>query len=162
MILFNIFKINRTELKKEELKKKLREAELNGSSDLQKLKIEEEELRKQEEDFRVKEEELLKKERLTPWNVDTLSKEKFTKTIINKETKKSDEELTEDERAERYRIFLEKNKSKIKHFGMLKHYEDSKRYLTENPEIVCEDTANYLVVWCIDLEIEEVIILYYF
>ena len=53
------------------------------------------------------------------------------------------------------KAFLEKNRSKIKHFGMLKHYEDSKRYLTENPELVCEDTANYLVVWCIDLEIEE-------
>ena len=39
---------------------------------------------------------------------------------------------------------------------MLKHYEDSKKYLTENPQLVCEDTANYLVVWCIDLEIEEV------
>ena len=54
-----------------------------------------------------------------------------------------------------------KNKSKIKHFGMLKHYEDSKRYLTENPDIVCEDTANYLVVWCIDLEIEDVSALYF-
>ena len=39
---------------------------------------------------------------------------------------------------------------------MLKHYDDSKRYLTENPDLVCEDTANYLVVWCIDLEIEDV------
>ena len=39
---------------------------------------------------------------------------------------------------------------------MLKHYEDSRRFLTENPELVCEDTANHLVVWCIDLEIEEV------
>lgn len=39
---------------------------------------------------------------------------------------------------------------------MLKHYEDSKRYLTETPELVSEDTANYLVVWCIDLEIEDV------
>ena len=39
---------------------------------------------------------------------------------------------------------------------MLKHYEDSKQYLTENPDLVCDDTANYLVVWCIDLEIEEV------
>ncbi len=38
---------------------------------------------------------------------------------------------------------------------MLKHYDDSKRYLTEHPDLVCEDTANYLVVWCIDLEIEE-------
>jgi cell division cycle protein 37 len=27
--------------------------------------------------------------------------------------------------------------------------------LIENPDLVCEDTANYLVVWCIDLEIEE-------
>ena len=44
---------------------------------------------------------------------------------------------------------------------MLKHYEDSKRYLTENPDIVCEDTANYLVVWCIDLEIEDVSALYF-
>ena len=39
---------------------------------------------------------------------------------------------------------------------MLKHYDDSKKYLTENPDLVCEDTANYLVVWCIDLEIEDV------
>jgi cell division cycle protein 37 len=39
---------------------------------------------------------------------------------------------------------------------MLKHYEDSHKYLTEHPELVCEDTANYLVVWCIDLEIEDV------
>ena len=50
---------------------------------------------------------------------------------------------------------MEKNRSKVKHFGMLKHYDDSKKYLSENPELVCEDTANYLVVWCIDLEIEE-------
>jgi cell division cycle protein 37 len=40
---------------------------------------------------------------------------------------------------------------------MLKHYDDSKRFLLEHPDLVCEDTANYLVVWCIDLEIEEVI-----
>jgi cell division cycle protein 37 len=54
------------------------------------------------------------------------------------------------------KTFIEKNKAKVKHFGMLKHYDDSKKYLTENAELVCEDTANYLVVWCIDLEIEEV------
>lgn len=144
------------ETKKEELRRKLKEAELSNSADLATLKVQVEDLNKQEEEFRKKEEELQKKERLTPWNVDTLSKETFSKTIINKEPpKKTDEEMTEDERAERYRLFLEKNKAKIKHFGMLKHYEDSKKYLTENPDIVCEDTANYLVVWCIDLEIEE-------
>ena len=51
---------------------------------------------------------------------------------------------------------MDKNRAKIKHFGMLKHYEDSKNYLMENSDLVCEDTANYLVVWCIDLEIEDV------
>jgi hypothetical protein len=41
--------------------------------------------------------------KLTPWNVDTISRDKFAKTIINKEpAKKPDESLTEEERAERY------------------------------------------------------------
>lgn len=93
---------------------------------------------------------------MTPWNVDTISKDKFAKTIINKEVpKKRDEDMTEEERAERYKNFLDKNRDKIKHFGMLKHYEDSKNYLTEHWDLVCEDTANYLVVWCIDLELED-------
>lgn len=144
------------ETKREEIKKKLKEAESNGSLDLNSLKLQDEELRKQEEEFKLKEDELIKKERLTPWNVDTISHDKFTKTIINKdEPKKKDEDMTEDERAEKYKLFLDKNRAKIKHFGMLKHYEDSKNYLVEHSDLVCEDTANYLVVWCIDLEIEE-------
>ena len=46
--------------------------------------------------------------KLTPWNVDTISHDKFAKTIINKEEpKKTDEQLTEEERAQRYvRTFL--------------------------------------------------------
>lgn len=138
------------------IKTKLKAAEHNKSADLTALKIQEADLNKQEEEFKLKEEEILKKERLTPWNVDTISKDKFAKTIINKDVpKKRDEDMTEEEKSERYRVFLEKYRSKIKHFGMLKHYEDSKQYLTENPDLVCDDTANYLVVWCIDLEIED-------
>jgi len=144
------------EKKNAEIKTKLKEAELKDEKELRKIKLEEEEIKKQEEEFKRKEEELKKKERLTPWNVDTISHDKFTKTIINKDPiEKSNENMSEEERAERYKKFLDKNKSKIKHFGMLKHYEDSKRYLTENLDLVCDDTANYLVVWCIDLEIEE-------
>lgn len=144
------------EEKQNKIKQKLKDAESNGSADLAALKIEEAELKKQEEEFNKKEEELIKKERLTPWNVDTISKDKFAKTIINKDApKKRDEDMTEEERAEKYKVFLDKNREKIKHFGMLKHYEDSKTYLSENTDLVCEDTANYLVVWCIDLEIEE-------
>lgn len=145
------------EQKKADLKKKLKEAdEKNNREELAKLQIEEKELKKQEAEFAQKEEELKKKERLTPWNVDTLSKEKFAKTIINTTVpEKKLEDMTDEERSEKYRVFLDKNKAKIKHFGMLKHYEDSKKFLMENYDLVCEDTANYLVVWCIDLELEE-------
>lgn len=40
--------------------------------------------------------------------------------------------------------------------GMLRRWDDSQKYLSDNPYLVCEETANYLVIWCIDLEVEEV------
>ena len=40
---------------------------------------------------------------------------------------------------------------------MFRHYDDSQKFLEDNLVLVCEETANYLVVWCIDLEMEEVI-----
>lgn len=98
----------------------MKEAEAKGTEDLNKLKLEEAELKKQEEEFKRKEEELKKKEKvfienfnffllinlklkLTPWNVDTISHDKFAKTIINKEEKRQDDEnLTDEQKAERY------------------------------------------------------------
>ena len=49
-----------------------------------KTKLTKEELAKQEEEFRKKEAELEKKDQETPWNVDSLSKDGFSKTILNK------------------------------------------------------------------------------
>jgi len=43
---------------------------------------------------------------------------------------------------------------------MFRKYEDSERFLSEHPELACEETANYLVLWCIDLAVEEVSIQY--
>lgn len=39
---------------------------------------------------------------------------------------------------------------------MLRRWDDSQKYLSDNVHLVCEETANYLVIWCIDLEVEEV------
>lgn len=39
---------------------------------------------------------------------------------------------------------------------MMRKYEDSEKLLIENPELACEETANYLVIWCIDLAVEQV------
>ena len=44
----------------------------------------------------------------------------------------------------------------MKKFGMLRKYDDSQEFLLEHPELTCEETANYLVIWCINLEMEEV------
>ena len=53
--------------------------------------------------------------------------------------------------------FTKKYKTEIKKFGMMQKYEDSQEYLLEHIHLACEETANYLVLWCIDLEIEEVV-----
>lgn len=52
--------------------------------------------------------------------------------------------------------FTKKNKDLLKKFGMFRKYEDSERFLSEHPALACEETANYLVIWCIDLAVEEV------
>ena len=46
----------------------------------------------------------------------------------------------------------------MKQYGMMQKYDDSQEFLTQHPHLVCEETANSLVLWCIDLEIEEVCI----
>lgn len=38
----------------------------------------------------------------------------------------------------------------------MRRWDDSQRYLSDNPHLVCEETANCLVVICIDYEIDEV------
>ena len=51
---------------------------------------------------------------------------------------------------------MDDHEKEIKKFGMLHEYHDSKEYLLQNIKLVCEDTANYLTLWCVNLEVEEV------
>ena len=55
-----------------------------------KLELEKNEIKKQEEEFQKKEKELADKERLAPWNVDTIGKEAWSKTVVNKPVEKKD------------------------------------------------------------------------
>lgn len=117
-----------------------------------------EELELEKKKIKEKEEDLKKKEKLRPWNVDTIGHPGFTKTVINtKPTRKEDEsELPDDVREKRMKDFVKENEKKLKEFGMLRRYDDSKKFLQENSQLVCENTANYLVIWCINLEMEDV------
>lgn len=137
------------------------EKEHNDSADLTTLKKVLQDLEEEEKKIQEKEQEMEKKEKLTPWNVDTIGQDGFTKTVINtKPARNDDSSLSDEEKEKRMKEFVKENEKKLKEFGMLKRYDDSKKFLQEHPYIVCENTANYLVIWCINLEMEEVSLIY--
>lgn len=138
------------------LKEKLSQAkESAGVEDMSKLKSALAELERKGEELVNKQKDLEKKERLEPWNVDTISSDGFSKTVINRPPSRKNEELSEEEKEQRMKEFVKKHEANIKKYGMYRSFDDSRRYLMEHPELACEDTANYLVVWCINLEMEE-------
>jgi len=98
---------------------------------------------------------VLEEEQKQPWNVDSLSSDGFSKSIINKPVPRTNEHLTEEEREEKMRNFVKAHKKEIEEFGWLKKYEDSKAYMMDRTYLACEETANYLVIHCLNLELEE-------
>ena len=50
---------------------------------------------------------------------------------------------------------VRKHEPDIKKFGWLRKYDDSKAFLQEKSALACEETANYLVIQCINLAMEE-------
>lgn len=67
-----------------------------------------------------------------------------------------DDDGIHEEAAERLKKFNEKYDKEIKKFGLFSRPLDSKNYLEEHPFLVCDETANHLVLWCLDLAMEEV------
>ncbi|XP_078091112.1 hsp90 co-chaperone Cdc37 [Mustelus asterias] len=126
----------------------------DAKKEIDKLQSELKQLKKEEKEMDKKGTSLKKKEKAMPWNVDTLSKEGFSKSVINI-TPESSKLETEEDKEKKHKTFVEKYEKQIKHFGMLSRWDDSQKYLSDNPHLVCEETANYLVIWCIDLEVEE-------
>ena len=126
-----------TEKQLKEVSLKAKESDSNEAREkLKKLESEKKEL----ED---KELELEKKEKTLPWNVDTISKEGWSKTVINKPVPKADRSQLSDEELEKiYKEFVSKNESKIKHFGLLSKADDCKQYLMANQELG-------LSTWCV-------------
>ncbi|XP_011186280.2 hsp90 co-chaperone Cdc37 [Zeugodacus cucurbitae] len=120
------------------------------------LKKELEKIEKEGKEIDRQEEDLINKEKKAPWNVDTISKPGFEKTVLNKQAvRKPDENLTEEEKESKMKKFVKENEKFCKQYGMLRKYDDSKRFLQEHLDLVCEETANYLVIWSINLEMEE-------
>ncbi|CAK6971174.1 hsp90 co-chaperone Cdc37 [Scomber scombrus] len=140
-----------------ETQKKVKELNISTTDDakaeLSKTQAEEKKLKKEEREWEKKLDKHRQEEKRMPWNVDTLSKEGFSKSVVN--VKPDNVEETEEEKEQKHKTFVEKHEKQIKHFGMLRRWDDSQKYLSDNPDLVCEETANYLVIMCIDLEVEE-------
>nr|XP_046197789.1 hsp90 co-chaperone Cdc37-like [Oncorhynchus gorbuscha] len=130
-----------------------KEGEEERKTALSKAQAEEKKYRKDQRLWEKKMEEHRREEKKMPWNVDTLSKEGFSKSILNIKPEVTEE--TEEQKEEKHQTFVDKHKKEIKHFGMLRRWEDSQKYLSDHPYLVCEETANFLVIMCIDLEVDE-------
>ena len=146
----------RKERQVKELKDKISSAEKSSDPNLDSLKKSLKEMEKTMTEVQAKEKEVKKEERLRPWNVDTISKEGFSKTVVNTQPSRKDKEMTEDERLKYMKEFTEKYGDELRHFGVLQKYDDSARYLQEKPHLACEETANFLVIECINHAMEEV------
>lgn len=136
--------------------KEMKEKVASGAGDPEALKKALDVLEKQWAELRKEEEAMLVKEKKQPWNVDTISKPGFEKTVINKPAPRPKyDDMTEEEKEKHLKEFIKQNEKLLKQYGMLRKYDDSKRFLMEHNQLVSEDTANYLVIWCIQLEMEE-------
>lgn len=142
-----------TERKLKELREKVESCK--EDSELPILQAQLKELELSQSKLNEKNEELRLKEKKTPWNVDTISKPGFAKTVINtKPAEKPYDELSDEEKEKRMRDFVKDNEKLLKQYGMLRKFDDSRKFLLDHSHLVCEATANYLVIWCINLEME--------
>ncbi|XP_035465082.2 hsp90 co-chaperone Cdc37-like 1 isoform X2 [Scophthalmus maximus] len=72
----------------------------------------------------------------------------FDKSIINVQNQPV--EMDQDKCI----TFLQKYEKELRHFGMLRRWDDSQRFLADMPQLICEETGNYLILWCMKLQQE--------
>ena len=82
----------------------------DDSGELESIKKSIKEIEDMAKEAKKKKEEADKEERLRPWNVDTISKEGFSKTKINKSVPRKDENISEEEKEARMKEFVNKNR----------------------------------------------------
>jgi len=146
----------KVEAKVREVRERVKKEEAAGGDSLPELKKTLEEMEKSAAELKKKKIEVLKEEKSQPLNVDTLSKPGFSKSIINSAGARKEEDISEEEKEKRMKKFVKENEKLIKEYGMIRKFDDSKKFLMDGRmHLACDETANYLVIWCLDLEMEE-------
>ena len=145
----------RVAAKLKEVQDRVKKEEQKGGDNLTELKKSLTEVEKAAKEVDKKRRALDDEKKKQPQNVDTLSRDGFSKTILNTAPKPKEEDLTEEEREKKMKQFVKDNQKLIKEYGMIRKFDDSKKFLMEgNTHLASEETANYLVIWCLDLEME--------
>lgn len=139
----------------EEIEEKLKQTGLDEKERM-KLELEKAEIKKQEEEYQKKEKELAEKERLEPWNVDTIGHEAFSSSRINKISDKKPEppKMSEEEEGKRMTKFFNDNEALLKEFGALKGLDATERFLVEHPHLASDFTASFLTIEALNLAME--------
>ncbi|XP_051541522.1 hsp90 co-chaperone Cdc37-like 1 isoform X2 [Myxocyprinus asiaticus] len=104
------------------------------------------ELSQTEKEWRHKESMLGRSPMLCP----DASRDVFNKSIINNSQFWPNE--TDHDKS---LTFVQRNEELLKHLGMLRRWDDSQRFLSEYHHLICEETANYLILWCFRLQAEQ-------
>jgi len=145
------------ESKLKEVKDRVQREEAAGAAvNLSELKTSLTDVEKKAQEVERKKADLEKEAKAQPWNVDSLSSDGFSKTLINNAPKFSTSQMTDEEKEDYMKKFVKKNEKDIKKYGMMQKFDDSMKFLMDGmTHLACEETANYLVIWCINLEMEE-------
>ncbi|NXP02932.1 CDC37 protein, partial [Thinocorus orbignyianus] len=138
-----------------ECQKKMKELEVgdpeSGKGELEKLQAEAQQLRNEEKSWENKLEELKKKEKNMPWNVDTLSKDGFSKSVFN--VKPEEKEETEEQKEKKHKTFVERYEKQIKHFGNCGIWESLMLEKTLEKHALMEQVAHQTIVMQFILEL---------
>lgn len=126
-----------------------------------KLELERDEIQKQEEEYRKKEKELEDKERLQPWNVDTIGREAWSKSIINKPKEKpsngqskSTKIYGEEEQKKSVKYFKD-NEKVLQKMSLLDGFDALEDIMLEYPQLASEYATNWLTIEALNYAIEE-------
>ncbi|XP_026075142.1 hsp90 co-chaperone Cdc37-like 1 isoform X2 [Carassius auratus] len=104
------------------------------------------ELSQTEQEWRHKESMLGRSPTLCP----EASRDVFDKSIIN-----SSQSWPNESDPDKNISFIQRNEELLKHFGMLRRWDDSQRFLAEYHHLICEEAADYLILWCFRLQAEQ-------
>eukprot|EP01134_Creolimax_fragrantissima_P005169 CFRG5169T1 len=134
-----------------ELQKKVEEAEKNPNA---LAEVDVDELKRQEDEFARKEAEIERKERLYPkWNSSNMCHDKWDKTVVAEPV--PEVEQTDEDLANKQTEYMKAHKKDVQKFSTLTSPGDTEAMLLNKPFLLSEYAANFMVVWAVDLAVEE-------